>query len=166
MLLNLFLSASSSMFASSSWPISSGFNAATLPAVPGDVVTRFVLQPSSVHLKFLPNISISRTSRFPLPRMTRTFRVTFSTSKDDTHLHVVPFAHPRSHFPQLRLRGCELEVVATHNDPHHLFSLAYFPNFLNLFRNSTHYSSSHFALRSAFFTSMDMNLTSTWRCLQ
>ena len=30
--------------------------------------------PSSVYLKLLPNISISRTSRFPLPTMPRTIR--------------------------------------------------------------------------------------------
>ena len=29
-----------------------------------------------------------------------------------SHLGVVPFAHPRPHLPQLRLRGCEREVVA------------------------------------------------------
>ena len=46
----------------------------------------------------------------------------------------------------------------------HLFSLAYFPHFLNSSGNSTHSSSSHFALRWAFFTSTNMSSTSSWHC--
>ena len=45
----------------------------------------------------------------------------------------------------------------------HLFSLAYFPNFLNSSGNLAHSSSSH-ALRCAFFMSMNMRFTSFWPC--
>ena len=137
--------------------------------------------PFSVKLALVPNISISRASLFPLPRMPR----------------------PRSHLPQLGLRGCEREVVATHNDtdvslgmveyrctlgtrqapaslrchpPHpdaafltpdnHLFSLAHFRHFLHSSGNATHSSSSYFALKSSFFTSMNMSFTSSWPCFR
>ena len=40
--------------------------------------------------------------------------ITFSTAKNATQLDTVPFAHPRPHLPQVRLRGREREVVAMH----------------------------------------------------
>ena len=115
-LLNFFLCAASSTFASSSCPISSGLTAALLTVCEASAqsqpfqqclamfATRLTLQPFLCSPQTSSQkISTSRTSPCPLPRMPRT-------------LDVAPFAHHRSHLPQLRLRGYEREVVAMHND--------------------------------------------------
>ena len=53
----------------------------------------------------------------------------------------------------------------TKNIPYkHILSLAYFRHFWNSPDNSTHDSSSHFALKCAFFTSMNMSFISSWPC--
>ena len=81
---NCFPSTSSNMFASSACPMSSGLTAALLSVFdaslnsnPSSNASRCLSLashscPSSVHLKILHNVSISRTLRFPQSRLPRT----------------------------------------------------------------------------------------------
>ena len=78
-----------------------------------------------IKLRSISNQNVEYRRQVKLPEVFVQYltlaHVTPSTAENATHIDVVPFAHPRSNLPQLKLDGCEREVVAVHNDTHMIF---------------------------------------------